>query len=395
MPYVPEGFELAGVPCGLKASGRDDLALIHCPQGAVAAGVYTQNLVFAAPVEVDRSRTPRSDFRICVVNAANANACTGERGLRNADEMTRLAAEACGARREQALVMSTGVIGEYLEMEKIASGIAAAHSQLGRDDDSFHAASRAITTTDKGPKITRRSLTLNGGSALLSGMAKGAGMIGPRMATMLAVVMTDAALQTDDAQQLLAAAVSASFNRISVEGHMSTNDTVLLIASGKACGEPLRGDDLSAFSAELTGACIELAKMIPDDGEGSTHLIEIEVAGCRCEADADQIARTIAASNLVKTAISGADPNWGRIVSAAGYAGPTFDPQRVSLVINGAAIYSNGVPEQFDAAALSRSIRENRETMIRLDLAGGDSSAKFWTSDLTVDYVTFNADYHT
>lgn len=394
--HVPQGFLFGGLHCGIKKNPqKEDLTLIACPVGAVAAGVYTQNLVFAAPVAVDRARTPASDIRVVVVNSGNANACTGERGLRDAEEMARLAAATQDAPAEQALVMSTGIIGHFLPMEKIAAGIRDCSQQLGSDDQAFMAAARGILTTDKGTKTTTRSVTIDGRTIKIAGMCKGAGMIGPNMATMLGMLLTDAKLTPSDAQRVLKQVADASFNCISVEGHTSTNDTLLLLASGAAGGEPLEGVGLQTFSQALREMAIELAKQIPDDGEGATHVIAIEVRGAKTPDDARQIASTIADSALVKTAIAGGDPNWGRIVSAAGYAGVRFDPSKVDLSINGHRIYQQGSPLSFDARTVSQSIKSKRETEIVLTLAEGTADITFWTSDLTVDYVKFNADYST
>jgi glutamate N-acetyltransferase / amino-acid N-acetyltransferase len=393
---LPQGFRFAAVHCGIKKNvQKEDLTLVVCPEGAVAAGVYTQNLVYAAPVAVDRERTPSADIRVVVVNSGNANACTGERGRRDAEAMARLAAEACDARSEQALVMSTGIIGVFLPMEKIASGIGSAASRLGSDAAAFMAAARGILTTDNGTKTASASLELNGRTYRIAGMCKGAGMIGPNMATMLGMLMTDAPLKPAEAHRVLKQVADQSFNCISVEGHMSTNDTLLLLASGAAGGEPLSGDSLSTFARALTEMAITLAKQIPDDGEGATHTIAIRVQGTKTRDDARQIAHTIADSALVKTAIAGGDPNWGRIVSAAGYAGVPFDPARVGLSINGHRIYSDGAPLAFDARTVSQSIRTQRETDVLLELSEGSAEITFWTSDLTVDYVKFNADYST
>jgi glutamate N-acetyltransferase/amino-acid N-acetyltransferase len=393
---VPQGFRFAAVRCGIKQDAKkEDLTLIVTKARAVAAGVYTQNIVYAAPVAVDRERTPTDSIRAVVVNSGNANACTGERGLQDAAEMCRLAAAACGAGPEQALVMSTGIIGRFLPMDKITAGIRIAADRLGEDEAAFMAAARGILTTDKSHKIAGRTLELAGVTIQIAGMCKGAGMIGPRMATMLAVVMTDAALTVQDAQAALTAAVDDSFNCISVEGHTSTNDTVLLLASGAARGEPLSGDGLDRFRDALREVCIELARQVPDDGEGSTHLVTIDAQGTRTREDAFRIAKTVADSALVKTAIAGGDPNWGRIVSAAGYSGVQFDPSGLTLKLNGTLLYRGGAPVPFEAAAVSRSIRENRETHVLLELSEGDARVRFWTSDLTVDYVKFNADYST
>jgi glutamate N-acetyltransferase/amino-acid N-acetyltransferase len=393
---LPLGFRFAGVHCGIKKSAqKEDLSLIHCPEGATAAGVYTTNLVYAAPVEFDRRRTPSGNIRVVATNSGNANACTGERGMRDTQQMARLAAAAVGVEESQALVMSTGVIGVFLPMDKVSAGATAAAAKLGANEAAFLAAARGILTTDKGIKIASRALTIESHEFRLAGMCKGAGMIGPQMATMLAVVTTDAALSVDDAQAALRTAVEDSFNAISVEGHMSTNDTVLLLASGKASRTPLAGPALTAFQTALNELCIELARQIPDDGEGASHLITIDVRGTKTRDDARRIARTIANSALMKTAVSGGDPNWGRIVSAAGYAGVPFDPAGVDLILNGHMLYERGAPATFNAPTVSASIKASRETTIELTLREGTENTRFWTSDLNVEYVRFNADYTT
>lgn len=393
---VPPGFRLAGVSAGIKSDPtKEDLTLIVADRAAVGAGVYTQNIVHAASVARNRAITPSSNIRVIVANSGNANACTGQRGMDDTHKMAALAAEACGAAAEQVLVLSTGIIGEFLPMDKIAAGVTAAAGKLGEDDDAFQKAARGILTTDKSEKISGRSLNVAGNTIQITGFAKGAGMIGPRMATMLCVILTDAMLGVDDAQSVLKDAVDDSFNCISVDGHMSTSDTVLLLASGAAGSEPLAGGNLHAFRDALRETCIELARMIPDDGEGASHLINIHVRGCATRDDAHLIAKTVASSALVKTGIAGADPNWGRFVSAAGYAGVTFDPDGMSLWLNGTQLYASGSPVAFDKRSVSRSIRDQRETFVELQLAEGDADVRFWTSDLTPDYVRFNSDYHT
>jgi glutamate N-acetyltransferase/amino-acid N-acetyltransferase len=258
-----------------------------------------------------------------------------------------------------------------------------------------------MMTTDTTHKLAGRTVSVGGKEVRIAGMAKGAAMIGPNMATMLGLVMTDAALAPDVAQEALKEAVDESFNCISVEGHMSTSDTVLLVANGQAGTEPLAGDDLAVFRKALGEVCIELARSIPADGEGATHLISIEIAGCADRRGALQIAKTVADSALVKTAVAGADPNWGRIVSAAGYAGVPFDPTKVNLHLNGFLLYRDGAPVKFDAGAVSESIRSQRDTSIRLELGEGDAAllgvtqVRFWTTDLTAEYVRLNADCHT
>ncbi|MEX0710978.1 MAG: bifunctional glutamate N-acetyltransferase/amino-acid acetyltransferase ArgJ [Pirellulales bacterium] len=393
---VPLGFRLAGVHAGIKRNPqKHDMTLVVSDVPSVAAGVYTQNLVFAAPVGLNRGRTPGEAIRCVVINSGNANACTGSRGDRDAARMAELAARACGAQPHQALVLSTGVIGEFLPMEKIERGIQAAAGQLGRDEQSLVGAARGMMTTDTRHKLAGRSFSLAGRQVEVTGMAKGAAMIGPRMATMLGLLLTDAALEPAVAQEALVRAVDESFNCISVDGHMSTNDTVLLLANGAAGTSPLAGAELAMFQGMLADICRELAHAIPADGEGATHLVTIDVTGCATRAAAHWIAKSVAESPLVKTAIAGGDPNWGRIVSAAGYAGVPFDPAGVRLEINGVVLYHDGSPAAFDAAAVSQSIKDNRDVSIVLAFSEGDAGIRFWTTDLTADYVRLNADYRT
>jgi glutamate N-acetyltransferase/amino-acid N-acetyltransferase len=393
---VPKGFRLAGVHCGIKSNAaKEDLTLIVTDKDGVAAGVYTQNLVVAASVTQNRAKTPCENFRVVVVNSGNANACTGDRGAKDCREMTRLAAEVIGGSEGQALVMSTGIIGHFLPMEKIKSGIAAAAAKLGTNAEAFDSAVRGITTTDKFLKTASRPVEIGGQKIQITAMAKGAGMIGPNMATMLCVVMTDATLSASLAQELLTHAAELSFNCISVEGHTSTSDTALLLASGATGVAPTSDTDRAAFQQTLDEVCIELAKLIPTDGEGSTHLITLDVTGCATRAEAHQIAKAVANSPLVKTAITGNDPNWGRIVSAAGYAGVPFDPNKVTLTINDMLIYESGMPTAYDAKRVSESMRDNHEVRLTLAFGEGTASVRFWASDLTVEYVNFNSDYST
>lgn len=393
---VPKGFLVAGTHCGLKRDLRKpDLTLVVSETPAVGVGVYTQNLVYAAPVALDRQRTPSDRIRTVVINSGNANACTGERGLSDARAMARMAAEAVGAEEDQALVLSTGVIGHYMPLDKIAKGVRTAYAQLGSDEDALISAARGMMTTDTVYKLAGRTVSVRRREVQLTGMVKGAAMMGPNLATMLGIVMTDACLDVATAQAALRTAVADSFNCINVDGHMSTNDTVLLVANGAAGGGLLSGDDLALFQRTLNDLCCELARMIPADGEGASHLITIEVSGCKTRDDALQIARSIANSPLVKCAITGADPNWGRIVSAAGYAGVPFDPAGISLHLNGYHLYQGGTPVDFDARVVSDSIRNSRDTLVQLQLSEGDARGRFWTTDLTAEYVRLNADYHT
>lgn len=398
---LPQGFQAAGVYTGVKRNpNKKDLSLIISDRPAVGVGVYTKNVVFGAPVQLNRERTPSESIRAIVINSGVANACTGEQGYRDAVAMAEKTANSCAeigptCAPEDVLVLSTGLIGEMLPMEKISKGIEAASQELGSDEDSLINAARGMMTTDTTHKIRGRSFEIDGTTIQVTGMAKGAAMIGPKMATMLAVIMTDAKVSVDDANAGLKDAVNESFNCISVEGHMSTSDTVLLLANGAAGGPVLEGKGLAMFQATLVEVCEDLAQSIPADGEGATHLITVEVHGAATREDAVKIAQTIADSPLVKTAVSGADPNWGRIVSAAGYAGVDFDPKKVSLHLNSSLLYERGVPVPFDAAAVSKSMSESRDTHLVLLLDEGHASARFWTSDLTAEYVRLNADYHT
>lgn len=385
---IPQGFRFAGVACGIKESRSAlDLALIAADRPCVAAGVYTQNRVVAAPVVFDRARTPSDVIQCVVVNSGNANACTGEQGDRNVAETAALVESSCGAPRGSALVLSTGVIGRQLPMDCLRSGVPAAAPRLAATPEAVDAAARAMMTTDSRPKTS--STTLSEGAHLL-GLAKGAAMIGPNMATMLAVIVTDAQLTPPRAADFLQVAVEESFNRISVDGHASTNDTVLLLASGVA--GPVSEHE---FAAALRQTCRDLALEIVDDAEGASHRICIQVSGAVDPAAAEAVARTIAASPLVKTAIHGADPNWGRIVSAAGYAGVPFEPAHARLELNGVAVFEAGSPVAFDEAALSRLIAERRDCLIELRCGSGPGDAEHWTADLTAEYVRLNAEYTT
>jgi len=396
IPPLPRGFRAAGAHAGLKRNpSREDIALVVSDLPATAAGVYTTNLVFAAPVELDRGRTPGEGFRVIAVNSGNANACTGRRGLDDARAMAAAAGAAVGVDEGAVLVLSTGIIGEFLPLEKIRAGIATVAGRLGTDSASAVTAARGMMTTDTRPKLSGSSFAAAGRDYTLFGMAKGAAMIGPRMATMLGIVLTDAPVRPADAQRLLREAAEETFNCVSVDGHTSTNDTVLLLANGAAGGAPLSGAGLAAFSAALLSACEALAREIADDGEGATHVLRIEVRGAASRDAAREIARSVANSPLVKTAICGADPNWGRIVSAAGYAGVPFEPREVVLRLNGLLLFRDGAPVDFDGDVVSASIRAARETLIELDVGSGPGSIRFYSSDLTAEYVRLNADYHT
>ncbi len=396
---LPTGYRAAGIACGLKVSKKPDLSMIVSDEPATAAGVYTQNLVCAAPVLYDRTITPGKDVRMVVINSGCANACTGKKGLEDAQRMAEIALESVppkpGYGNGRALVMSTGVIGHYLPMKTLEAGIKKIAGELGTDSEHVLNAATAILTTDTHEKIAVRTIQINGFPVKIWGMAKGAGMIGPNMATMLITVLTDAWLAPKDAQKMLKEVADQTFNCISVDGHMSTNDTLVFLANGASGATVQDQQQLSEFQQGLYAVCEELARAIPDDGEGAHHLVTLNIKGLKSRADARKIAKEVAESPLVKCAINGADPNWGRIVSAAGYADVPFDPYGVNLWVNGIKLFENGFPLPFDAKVVSESIRDNREVVVDLTFSEGEEGIRFWTCDLSHEYVHINADYTT
>jgi glutamate N-acetyltransferase/amino-acid N-acetyltransferase len=391
---LARGYRYAGVHSGLRPDPeRLDLALVVSDVPAAAAGVFTQNRVLAAPVRVCQSRLPRADARGIVICSGNANACTGQRGLADAERMTSVAAESLGCRAEQMLVASTGVIGRLLPMPKIESGIRSAAQRLEPTSAGLDRAAHAILTTDTKIKVTTQAVSIDGRDIHVTGFAKGAAMMGPNLATMLAFVLTDAAVKPDDLAAISRRAADPSFNCISVEGHTSTNDTLLILANGT--GAPLRDEGLARYEAAVTSVCTDLARAIVADAEGSSHFITITVEGLADDVDARRMAKTIAESALVKTAIFGGDPNWGRIVCAAGYASVPFDEEHLTLWLGDLLLYQAGVPQPFDAAAASAYLKNNRNVDIRLRFTLGTGRCTFWTCDLTYDYVRMNAEYTT
>jgi glutamate N-acetyltransferase / amino-acid N-acetyltransferase len=393
--FIPRGFRASGIKAGLKASGSLDMAVIAADGPCAAVGTFTTNRVCAAPVKWCREHLPADDIRAIVINSGNANAATGSQGLANAQRTAERAAALLGCRAEQIAVASTGIIGHQLPMDKIEAGIATAVAGLSAGPDAFQTVAASIMTTDTRPKIVSMRQTIAGKEVTLLGIAKGAAMIGPRMATMLGFLLTDAPLWANDLQDIFSDAVEHSFNCLSVEGHASTNDTVLLLSSTAGTDPILQGDDVATFAGMVRSACVELARAIANDGEGATHFITIDVEGCETFEDARTIARAVADSPLVKTAIHGADPNWGRIVSAAGYSGVSFEEEQLSLWINQVGVYQDGMPLPFDADGLSQSIKSQRDVHLRLVLNSGTESVRFWTCDLTAEYIRLNADYTT
>ncbi len=390
---LPLGFSYAARAAGIKKSGKPDLALIVAERPVPCAGTFTTNRVVAAPVVVTRDRLRSGLCQAILVNSGNANACTGDQGLRDAQRCAALVADALGIAEELVAVCSTGVIGVPLPMERFAEHIAPLAGGLSADG--IEEVSRAMMTTDAFPKIAAERLALGGDEVRIVGIAKGAGMIHPQMATMLAFVMTDALLDSAAADALLRRAVERSFNRITVDRDTSTNDTVLLLASGAAGGAPVvpESPDGERLAAALEAVLVDLAKMIVRDGEGATKLVRIQVDGAASEADALVVARSIATSALVKTAFFGADANWGRIIAAAGYAGVELDQARVSICFDGVPLVAGGLglgPEQEIRAT---EVLRKAEFTVTIDLGLGSGSAWYYTSDLNYDYVKINADY--
>ncbi len=394
---TPRGFRAAAVAAGIKkVRGALDLALIVSDGAETSgAGLFTTNCAAAAPVLVSRHHlaASRGLARAVVVNSGNANACTGQEGLHTAQGTARAAAKLLDVPPEQVLVASTGVIGVPLKLDLITEQLPILHQNLSAENAA--AVSQAIMTTDTFPKSCVLRTEVGGSAVHLAGIAKGAGMIHPRMATMLAFITTDAAVGPRMLQSMLRAAVKVSFNRITVDGDTSTNDTVVAMASG-ASGISIRpGNESRAwFLAGLTELCQRLAQMVARDGEGAKKLVTIEVRGARRPSDAERISRAIANSPLVKTAIAGSDPNWGRIICAAGYSGAKFDPAKVDISINDFALCRKGLDAGFDEAAAKKEL-DRKELTLRLDLHQGTGSARIWTCDLTHDYITINASYRT
>ncbi len=390
---APGGFRAAGVACGLKSAGLD-LALLVCEEAASAAGIFTTNRAVAAPVLVSQGQLAQSGgrARAIVVNSKCANACTGDPGMAAAREMVAATARAVGCDPSLVLVASTGVIGMRLDVPKVVRGVGEAASRLA--PDGHRAAAEAIMTTDRGPKERAVRVTTTAGTFSVGGMVKGAGMIEPCMATMLGFLTTDARLDPALLRRALLDAADDTFNAITVDGESSTNDTVFLLASG-ASGVSIDAALYPVFVGALRGLCADLAKDIVRGGEGATRLVEVRVAGAQSDADARRTARLIANSLLVKTALHGGDPNWGRLLAVAGRAGVAFEEARARVRIGPAVLFADATvfdDREAEAAAHLRA----PEVEVAVDLGtGGGGEASVWTCDLSAEYVRINADYRT
>ena len=379
---LPEGFRCGGATAGIKPSGRSDLMLLVADAPCTAAGVFTRNLVVGAPVTLSRQRVPTDRCRGVIINSGNANAGGGDHGATAADRMVAAAEEATGGETGSFLVASTGVIGHLLPTDGITRVLPDLVASLGTDAAAIEAAARGMMTTDTVPKVAAA------GSVV--GLAKGAAMIAPNMGTMLAVLATDAILSPDAAQGLLRRAVDTTFNQIAIDGHTSTSDTVFLLCSGKR--------ERPDLESEVAAVCDELARAIVRDGEGAGHFVTVDVIGLP-RGDAKRIGRVLTSDALVKCALTGNDPNWGRIVSACGWSGVSFDPSRLRLAIDGVPIFA-GDPLPFDETALSQSMAEVGpsglpEVHIEVTFDGDGERLRFYTTDLTQEYVRLNSEYTT
>ncbi len=384
-----QGFSACGYTAGIKESGLPDLALLVSDRPATAAAVYTQSYSAAAPVQLSRSHTANGSLRAVIVNSGNANCATGPRGLADAREMTRLTAELLDCAVTDVFVNSTGIIGHYLPIARLCAAI----PQMSPSADGGAAFAGSIMTTDSFVKEAVATFDVDGVRYTVGGCAKGAGMIHPDMATMLAFLTTDAAIAADDLDPLFRFCMDRSFNMVTVDGDTSTNDSAVILANGGAGGRTLSGPGLDAFREALLTVSTQLAKMMARDGEGATKRITMTVSGARTWEDARDIARNVVRSPLLKAALSKYDPNWGRILMAAGYADVPYDLDQISVWIADLCVFdgtSTGVPE-----AVASAKTQGEEVFLRMDLGQGEAEAIAWGCDLTEEYVRFNADYVT
>ncbi len=387
---APNGYSAAGVSCGIKKSNKKDVALVFSLFPCTSAGVFTKNIVKAAPVLLSQKHINLKNIQAIVLNSGNANACTGKQGLADANEMALQSALALRLKKEEVLVASTGIIGVPMPMKKVISGIWAASRMIKKDGSS---AAEAIMTTD----ITKKEIAIEidlgkKGKIRIGAMAKGSGMIAPHMATMLSVITTDAAVSKSVLKKVLTQCVDETFNMITVDNDMSTNDCLFLLANG--CGPQISGEDIKAFSDGILYVCKYLAKEIAKDGEGATKLITVNVRGANSISDARSVAKTIAGSSLLKCAIYGTDPNFGRIMAAAGYSGAKFNPDKVDVFIDKTQLVKKGTSLHFDAHHASGLLKKN-EVSLTIHLNNGKFEATAWGCDMTEGYITINAKYHT
>jgi glutamate N-acetyltransferase/amino-acid N-acetyltransferase len=392
----PKGFLAAGLACGIKASGKADLGLLVCPTGAAAAAVFTTNKIVSAAVQVSREYVGSRQTHAVIVNSGCANACTGKLGLANARKMCALTARHLGIEPDEVLVASTGVIGHQLPMEKITNGIANAAAGLSYSQEAGFAFAQAIMTTDTRCKQAHREIELAGAQVRIAGTVKGAGMIGPNMATTLLFITTDAAIGKPLLGRALRDAVGESLNRLTVDGHQSTNDTGILLASGLAGNKRITTSSKAyeRFAEALKDLCTDLVRQMALDAEGATKMFKVVIKGAATKAEATRAARAIADYPLFKCAVHGGDPNWGRIICAAGSSGVKLNPDKLSCKLDDLYVFRNGAPTSFDQQKAERIVSQ-REHMITVGLGAGRFSDFYYGCDLSAEYVRINADYHT
>ena len=395
---APKGFKAGSVHCGLKRNKRNhDIGIIFSEQPCKSAALFTTNQIVAAPIKYSRNVVQNGTVHAIVVNSGNANACTGKRGENDAETMALLTSGYLNIKPDEVLVASTGIIGHHLPMAKIKSGISKSSERLGNQNTHAINIAKAIMTTDLVPKHIAVKTKIGGKEVTIGAIAKGSGMISPDMATMFCFITTDAAISLNTLRSCIKKSTGNSFNQITVDGHMSTSDMVAILANGMAHNRNITSSsksDLTLFQKALDYVTLNMAKEIVKDGEGATKFIQIEVHEAKSVSDAKKIVRTIAESPLVKTAINGEDPNWGRIVSAAGYAGVTLDESKLKLSVNKVTIYKKGLPVTPAPKKLSNVMKKN-EITIQLYLGTGNKSTTLLTCDLSKEYVKINADYHT
>jgi glutamate N-acetyltransferase/amino-acid N-acetyltransferase len=393
---APKGFLAAGLHCGIKRSGKNDLGMIVCPGGAKAAGVFTTNKIISAAVHISKRHIKSATIFAVVVNSGSANACTGQAGIKNAIKMCSDTAEQIEENPHSVLVASTGIIGEQLPIRKITAGISKASAKLSASPKAGLDFAKAIMTTDTKPKQSVRQITVSGKKITIAGTVKGAGMVAPNMATTLCFITTDVAITKALLNKSLKAAVGNSLNKLTVDGHQSTNDTAVILASGSAGNRPIVSQcpRYKKFSAALADLCDDLAKQMALDAEGATRMFKVIVKGAATQKDAVKACRAIADYPLVKCAIHGGDPNWGRIICAVGSAGVKLKLDKLTCQIGPVTVFRNGGPRKFDPKKASRIVSRT-EHIITVDLGVGKKSDFCYGCDLSAEYVRINADYHT
>ena len=407
---APKGVLAAGVSCGIKKSGRPDLGLLVCPTGAKAAAVFTTNKITSAAVQISKKHIKSPNISAVIVNSGCANTCTGRQGIKNAIKMCCETAMQIEEDPHSVLVASTGIIGKQLPIKKITAGISKAAAKLSASASAGLDFAKAIMTTDTKPKQAIRRLTIDDCQSpienrkskikncvvTIAGAIKGAGMIAPNMATMLCFITTDVAITKPLLSKALKAAIGNSLNKLTVDGHQSTNDTAIILASGRAGNRPIvdKCPRYKKFAKALTELCDDLAKQMALDAEGATRMFKVVVKGAATKADAAKATRAIANYDLVKCAIHGGDPNWGRIICAVGSAGVKLNPDKLSCKLGDITVFKNGTPKKFDAKRASKII-SRPEHIITVDLGAGKASDFCYGCDLSAEYVRINTEYHT